>query len=95
MPLDKAKTPFAPIKLPYAENALEPVVSAKTISFHYGKHHKAYADKLNELVAGRGLGRGAVRPRLVQRQPLLEAGRVSGELERLLLGEAELDALGD
>ena len=52
MPLDKAKSHFAPIKLPYAENALEPVVSAKTISFHYGKHHKAYADKLNELVAG-------------------------------------------
>jgi Fe-Mn family superoxide dismutase len=51
MPLDKPKSYFAPIKLPYAENALEPVVSAKTISFHYGKHHKAYADKLNELVA--------------------------------------------
>ena len=51
MPLDKPQTHFAPIKLPYAENALEPVVSAKTISFHYGKHHKAYADKLNELVA--------------------------------------------
>ena len=44
--------PFAPIKLPYAEDALDPVVSAKTVSFHYGKHHKAYADKLNELVAG-------------------------------------------
>jgi len=52
MPLDKPKANFAPIKLPYADNALEPVVSAKTISFHYGKHHKAYADKLNELVAG-------------------------------------------
>jgi superoxide dismutase, Fe-Mn family len=52
MPLDKPKAHFAQIKLPYAENALEPVVSAKTISFHYGKHHKAYVDKLNELVAG-------------------------------------------
>jgi len=52
MPLDKPKSHFSPIKLPYAENALEPVVSAKTISFHYGKHHKAYADKLNELVEG-------------------------------------------
>ena len=39
-------------KLPYAEDALAPVVSAKTISFHYGKHHKAYVDKLNELVEG-------------------------------------------
>jgi len=38
--------------LPYAENALEPVISARTMSFHYGKHHKAYVDKLNELVKG-------------------------------------------
>jgi len=44
--------PFAPIKLPYAEDALDPVVSAKTISFHYGKHHKAYADNLTNLVKG-------------------------------------------
>ena len=38
--------------LPYAENALEPVISAKTISFHYGKHHKAYVDNLNKLITG-------------------------------------------
>ena len=38
--------------LPFADNALEPVISAKTISFHYGKHHKAYVDKLNKLVKG-------------------------------------------
>lgn len=38
--------------LPYAENALEPVISAKTIGFHYGKHHKAYVDNLNKLIAG-------------------------------------------
>jgi len=51
MPLD-TKAKFTLPKLPYAENALEPVISARTISFHYGKHHKAYVDKLNELVAG-------------------------------------------
>jgi superoxide dismutase, Fe-Mn family len=39
-------------ELPYAQNALEPVISANTISFHYGKHHKAYVDNLNKLVAG-------------------------------------------
>ena len=39
-------------KLPYADDALAPVISANTISFHYGKHHKAYVDKLNELAAG-------------------------------------------
>ncbi|MGN0917714.1 MAG: superoxide dismutase [Oxalobacter sp.] len=38
--------------LPYAENALEPVISAETISFHYGKHHKSYVDTLNRLIAG-------------------------------------------
>jgi len=38
--------------LPYAENALEPVISEKTISFHYGKHHKGYVDNLNKLIVG-------------------------------------------
>lgn len=38
--------------LPYAQNALEPVISAQTISFHYGKHHKGYVDNLNKLVVG-------------------------------------------
>jgi superoxide dismutase, Fe-Mn family len=38
--------------LPYPENALEPVISANTLSFHYGKHHKAYVDNLNKLAAG-------------------------------------------
>jgi superoxide dismutase, Fe-Mn family len=36
--------------LPYDEDALAPVISGKTMSFHYGKHHKGYVDKLNELV---------------------------------------------
>jgi len=36
--------------LPYAENALEPYISAKTLSFHYGKHHQAYVTNLNNLV---------------------------------------------
>ena len=40
---------LAPV--PYADNALEPVISAHTLSFHYGKHHKAYVDNLNKLVA--------------------------------------------
>ncbi len=37
--------------LPYAENALEPIITAKTLSFHYGKHHKGYVDNLNRLIA--------------------------------------------
>jgi superoxide dismutase, Fe-Mn family len=38
--------------LPYEQNALAPVISANTLSFHYGKHHKAYVDTLNKLVVG-------------------------------------------
>jgi Fe-Mn family superoxide dismutase len=38
--------------LPYADNALEPVISAQTLGFHYGKHHRGYVDNLNKLVAG-------------------------------------------
>lgn len=38
--------------LPYPENALEPLISARTISFHYGKHHRAYVDNLNKAVEG-------------------------------------------
>lgn len=41
--------------LPYADTALEPVISAKTLSFHYAKHHKTYVDNLNKLVAGTDL----------------------------------------
>ena len=40
--------------LPYLVDALEPHVSAKTLEFHHGKHHKAYTDKLNAAIAGTG-----------------------------------------
>jgi len=38
-------------ELPYAQNALEPYITSNTLSFHHGKHHKAYVDNLNKLVA--------------------------------------------
>ncbi len=38
--------------LPYAQDALEPHISAHTLSFHYGKHHQAYVDNLNNLIEG-------------------------------------------
>ena len=38
--------------LPYAEDALAPTISARTISFHYGKHHAGYVKTLNGLIAG-------------------------------------------
>ncbi len=44
--------PFELEPLPYPDDALDPVVSARTLSFHYGKHHRAYVDNVNKLVAG-------------------------------------------
>jgi len=38
--------------LPYAKDALAPSISAETIEYHYGKHHKAYVDNLNKLILG-------------------------------------------
>ncbi len=38
--------------LPYAPTALEPYVSSRTIEFHYGKHHQAYVNNLNNLIKG-------------------------------------------
>ena len=38
--------------LPYKPEALEPVISAKTIEFHHGKHHQAYVNNLNNLILG-------------------------------------------
>ena len=43
---------FSLIALPYAPNALEPVISQETIEYHHGKHLQTYVDNLNKLVAG-------------------------------------------
>jgi len=45
-------SPLSLPPLPYPENALEPVISAKTLSFHHGKHHKTYVENTNKLIAG-------------------------------------------
>ena len=44
---------FTQPALPWKDDALAPVISANTLSFHYGKHHKAYFDNLNKLVDGK------------------------------------------
>lgn len=51
----KGADPYSLPPLPYPEDALQPHISAATLSFHYGKHHRAYVDKTNELVKGSGL----------------------------------------
>jgi Fe-Mn family superoxide dismutase len=49
----KAAPPFILPQLPFDENALAPIISARTVQFHYGKHHRGYVDKLNLLVEER------------------------------------------
>jgi len=48
----QAASPIVLDPLPYADNALEPIISANTLRYHYGKHHLAYVDNLNKLLAG-------------------------------------------
>ena len=42
--------PFQLPDLPYPQDALAPVMSAETLEYHHGKHHKAYVTKTNELL---------------------------------------------
>jgi superoxide dismutase, Fe-Mn family len=52
--------PFTLPELPYAKDALAPVISAETLEYHHGKHHKAYVDKLNALTEGKPLGNASL-----------------------------------
>ena len=47
--------PFILPELPYAKDALAPHMSAETLNYHHGKHHKAYVDKTNGMLAEKGL----------------------------------------
>ena len=67
--------------LPYADDALDPHITAHTISFHYGKHHAAYVNNLNGLIDGTELAdaiargdhrRGRARRAVQQRRPGVE-----------------------
>ncbi|MDP1776053.1 MAG: twin-arginine translocation signal domain-containing protein, partial [Moraxellaceae bacterium] len=50
--LAHAATPHKLPDLPFANDALEPIISAQTISFHYGRHHRGYLDNLNRQLQG-------------------------------------------
>jgi len=62
----QSSTPaFTLPKLPYASDALEPFIDARTMEIHHGKHHQAYVDNLNKALSG--------QPQLMQKgvEPLL------------------------
>jgi superoxide dismutase, Fe-Mn family len=59
--------PFQLPELPFAKDALTPVMSAETLEFHHGKHHKAYVTKTNELIEGDGSLSGASLLQVVKR----------------------------
>jgi len=46
--------------LPYATNALEPHIDAKTMETHHGKHHKAYVDNVNKALEGKGIAEQSI-----------------------------------
>jgi Fe-Mn family superoxide dismutase len=52
-PAPPAASAFTLPPLPWAKDALEPYITAKTMGFHYDKHHRAYVDNLNKLLAGK------------------------------------------
>jgi superoxide dismutase len=84
--MQATKATFILPKLPYRENALEPVISARTISFHYGKHHAGYVDTLNNLRRALRLPAGRSRisccgqPRIPRRRPSSTMQRKSGTI---------------
>lgn len=59
-------------ELPYETSALEPHISAETLKFHHGKHHKAYVDKLNAAIKGTKFADQAL-------ESIVEAARESGQ----------------
>jgi superoxide dismutase, Fe-Mn family len=54
--------------LPYAKDALAPYMSAETLGYHHGKHHKAYVDKLNELTGGSPMARMSLEEIILKTQ---------------------------
>jgi Fe-Mn family superoxide dismutase len=66
--------PFELPKLPWSKDALEPHISAKTLGFHYDKHHATYLSKLNDAVKGTGLAESSLEE--VIKQTAKDAGKV-------------------
>ena len=67
---------FTLIELPYAMEALEPVISAQTLSFHHGRHLQAYVDNLNKLASPQSpspVGEGSIEEMEVLKELMLHS----------------------
>ena len=67
--------PFSLPDLPYAHNALEPVIDATTMQIHHGKHHNAYVTKLNDAIKGTDLESKSIESILSNLSAVPEAKR--------------------
>ena len=75
---------FTLIELPYTMEALEPVISAQTLSFHHGKHLQAYVDNLNKLLPGSEF-EGMALEEIVRKAPAGPVFNNAGQILRVLM----------
>jgi superoxide dismutase, Fe-Mn family len=73
--VSQASGPFSLPPLPYPDDALVPVISSRTIEFHYGKHHRAYVDNLNKAIGGTDLANRSLED--VVKATAVDASRVA------------------
>ena len=82
------------IQLPYGMEALEPVISAQTLSFHHGKHLQAYVDNLNKLLPGSGF-EGMSLEEIVRKAPAGPVFNNAGQILNHNLYFTQFRAAGD
>ena len=82
------------IQLPYGMEALEPVISAQTLSFHHGKHLQAYVDNLNKLLPGSGF-EGMALEEIVRKAPAGPVFNNAGQILNHNLYFTQFRAAGD
>ena len=85
---------FTLIQLPYEMEALEPVISAQTLSFHHGKHLQAYVDNLNKLLPGSGF-EGMALEEIVRKAPAGPVFNNAGQILNHNLYFKQFRAAGD
>ena len=73
---------FTLIDLPYAQDGLEPVISARTLEFHHGKHLQGYVDNLNKLIAGTEFESMSLEEIVISSAPSVISSAAAGGVEK-------------